>query len=73
MEWQSMFKYHTWAVQKLLNHVGTNGDTFHKEAKNSFKSISETFGHVITVDFLWYKRLTGIEKPELADFDVRCL
>ena len=70
MEWQSMFQYHTWAVQKLLNHVGTYGDTFHKEGKNSFISISETFGHVITVDFLWYKRLTGIEKPELADFDV---
>lgn len=71
MEWQSMFNYHKWATQKLLDHVGTKDPTlFHQVAKNSFKTISETYSHVITVDHLWYKRLTGIEKPDLIDFDV---
>ncbi|WP_084544146.1 GNAT family N-acetyltransferase [Paenisporosarcina indica] len=72
MEWQSMFHYHKWATQKLLNHVGSKDRSlFHQEAKNSFKTISETYGHVITVDDLWFKRLKGIEKPDLVDFDVR--
>lgn len=71
MEWQAMFHYHKWATQKLLDHVGTtDGDIFHETAKNSFKSISETFGHIITVDYLWFMRLTGIEKPEIGNFDI---
>lgn len=71
MEWQSMFYYHKWATQKLLDHVGSKDDLFfHLEAKNSFKSISETYSHVLSVDYLWYKRLTGIVKPEWVEFDV---
>lgn len=71
MEWQSMFNYHQWATQKLLDHVGSkNPAIFHQEAKNSFHTISETYLHVLTVDYLWYKRMTGIEKPKLIPFDV---
>ena len=66
-----MFHHHKWATQKLLNHVGSQKTSiFHKEAKNSFPSISETYSHVISVDYLWFKRLTGIEKPEWKQFDV---
>jgi len=71
MKWQSKFNYHKWATQKLLDHVGSKDPSlYHQEAKNSFKTISDTYGHVITVDYLWFKRLTGIEKPDLVDFDV---
>jgi uncharacterized damage-inducible protein DinB len=71
MDWQSMFNYHKWATQKLLDHIDSKDDLlFHQEAKNSFKSISETYSHVLSVDYLWYKRLTGIEKPEWLEFDV---
>ncbi|MET0786145.1 MAG: DinB family protein [Paenisporosarcina sp.] len=71
MEWQSMFQYHQWATQKLLDHVGSQDTSiFHQEGKNSFKSISETYSHVLSVDYLWFKRLTGIEKPEWVEFDV---
>ena len=71
MNWQSMFHYHQWATQKLLDHVASNGDAiFHQVGKNSFKTISETYSHVLSVDFLWFKRLTGIEKPEWKVFDV---
>lgn len=71
MEWQSMFHYHKWATQKLLDHVGSQDESlFHQEAKNSFTSISETYSHVLSVDYLWFKRLTGIEKPEWVEFDV---
>ncbi len=71
LEWQSMFHYHKWATQKLLNHVDSlDASIFHQEAKNSFPSISETYSHVISVDYLWYKRLIGIAKPEWKQFDV---
>ncbi|WP_017379151.1 DinB family protein [Paenisporosarcina sp. TG-14] len=71
MEWQSMFRYHKWATQKLLDHVESqDASVFHQEAKNSFKSISETYSHILSVDYIWYKRLTGIEKPEWIEFDV---
>lgn len=71
MEWQSMFHYHKWATQKLLDHVGSqDAAIFHQEAKNSFKSISETFSHVLSVDYLWFQRLTGVEKPDWLIFDV---
>ena len=66
-----MFHYHQWATQKLLDHVGSKGPSiYHQEAKNSFPSISDTYSHVISVDYLWFKRLTGIEKPEWKQFDV---
>ncbi|QBP40508.1 DinB family protein [Paenisporosarcina antarctica] len=71
MEWQSMFRYHKWATQKLLDHVESqDASVFHQEAKNSFKSISETYSHILSVDYIWYKRLTGNEKPEWQVFDV---
>ena len=71
MEWQDLFQYHKWATQKLLDHVGSKDvSLFHQEAKNSFRTISETYGHIITVDYLWFKRLTRIEKPDLVNFDV---
>ena len=66
-----MFHYHQWATQKLLDHISSKDPSlFHEEAKNSFKTISETYAHVLTVDYLWFKRLTGIEQPHLNDFDV---
>ena len=71
MKWQSMFHYHQWATQKLLDHVGSQDESiYHKEAKNSFPTISKTFSHVLSVDYLWFKRLQGIEKPDWKEFDV---
>ncbi|MFC6039452.1 DinB family protein [Paenisporosarcina macmurdoensis] len=71
MNWQSMFHYHQWATQKLLHHIESKDEViFHQVAKNSFKTISETYSHVLSVDYLWFKRLTGIEKPEWKVFDV---
>jgi len=71
MKWQTMFHYHQWATQKLLDHVGSQGEAiYHRETKNSFPTISKTFSHVLSVDYLWFKRLQGIEKPEWKEFDV---
>ncbi|WP_075981339.1 DinB family protein [Bacillus massilinigeriensis] len=56
----SFFDYHTWATEKLLNHLDElPKELFSKEIDSVFHSIKETFEHIYTIDRLWLDRLQG--------------
>lgn len=71
MDKDKLFSYHQWAVQESLNHVQSLGeDLYRRKGVSSFSSIEETAGHMITVEKLWFMRMTGKEKPKAEHFDV---
>ncbi|HSJ37964.1 MAG TPA: DinB family protein [Planococcus sp. (in: firmicutes)] len=66
-----LFAYHKWATQKILSHTESLGEEIYQgEGDSSFSSIKETISHVITVEKLWFMRMTGIEKPPVEQFHV---
>lgn len=71
MDKDKLFSYHQWALQETLEHIESLEEgIYNREGANSFNSISDTLGHMITVEKLWLMRMTGVEKPKAEQFDV---
>ena len=57
---KTMYDYHGWAMQALLDHVASlPADTLIKEVKSSYPSIAKTVSHIHAVDTMWLKVLGG--------------
>jgi len=57
---KTMYDYHGWAMQALLDHLASlPADVMTKEVKSSYPSITKTISHVHAVDMMWLKVLEG--------------
>lgn len=53
-----LVSYHLWANQQLINHIKTlPSEVFNTKVESVFPTLSETFGHIISVDHVWLARL----------------
>ncbi|WP_180954059.1 DinB family protein [Bacillus sp. M6-12] len=57
-----LFHYHNWATNRLINYIAENcQDVFNERVDSVFSSLSETVSHILSVDQLWFNRITGHE------------
>lgn len=55
-----LFDYHIWANERILQHTNSLPKALFNDIVDSvFPTISETFGHILAVDELWFLRIKG--------------
>ncbi|MCM3024666.1 DinB family protein [Heyndrickxia ginsengihumi] len=60
---KQLVRYHIWANQQLISHLKTlPSELFHTKVESVFPTLAETFGHIISVDYVWLSRINK-EKP----------
>ncbi len=60
--------YHCWANQRLIDHLRTLPKAlFLLKMESVFPTLSQTFGHIYSVDQLWLSRISGKNPSQISD------
>jgi uncharacterized damage-inducible protein DinB len=63
---QSFFAYNEWANARLLAATADlSHEQFTRDLQSSFRSIRDTFSHIVSVEWVWLRRWKG-ESPSAA-------
>lgn len=63
-----LYDYNIWANQRIFTHLQSlPSDLFLKEVDLGFKSIAEIFGHIASVDQVWFARIREMEGPSTIE------
>ncbi|MER2124266.1 MAG: DinB family protein [Exiguobacterium indicum] len=59
---KTMYGYHKWAMQLMLDHMGALPNNFlNKEVKSSYPTIAKTLSHILAVDTMWIHVLEKVD------------
>jgi uncharacterized damage-inducible protein DinB len=64
-EARHLYAYNRWANQQMLQAVQPlNADEFTRDMKNSFPSVRDTLVHILSAEWIWLQRWTGVSPRE---------
>ncbi len=63
-----LYKYNVWANEQIINHLKTRSpDTYQKEVKSVFSSVSKALSHIYLVEHIWLDILEGKNMKEAME------
>ncbi|AEI40906.1 DinB family protein [Paenibacillus mucilaginosus] len=61
----TMYQYHAWANQTLLNRISElPSEVYTQEVKSIFPTVAKGMAHIYAVDYTWLEILNGVPMPE---------